>query len=355
MASESKGFLPLIWLSLLGGFARLYGAGMRFHRFYSCLAVKRLPCPVVCVGNIVAGGTGKTSFVALLAKQLLRQGVRPAVLLRGYGSRRKAPLIVSDGAMIFARPPLAGDEAFLLSTKLKGVPILTGADRHRAGSEAVAHFRPDLLLLDDGFQHRKLHRDLDIVMLNGSNPFGYGHLLPRGLLREPPEALGSAGLLVVTLDKLSGLGPLRVSLRRYAPEVPILLVVRRPCSLLSLADGKEQDLSTVRGKRVLVFSGIGNPPSFDALLGKLAVNVLEHRIFPDHYHYRPQDFASLLQAAKEAGAEALLTTEKDAARITHPIGGIPVLALRVELEIIEGEGNLKQAVENVLHGWRGKT
>ncbi|MFN3477065.1 MAG: tetraacyldisaccharide 4'-kinase, partial [Candidatus Methylomirabilales bacterium] len=295
-------------------------------------------------------------------KRLWDRGIKPLVLLRGYRGKVKTPLLVSDGVDILAKPPLAGDEAYLLATKLPGVPVVTGADRYLAGSWAFSRFHPDVFLLDDGFQHWKLYRDLDIVLLDGRNPFGYGHLLPRGLLREPPEALGRADLVAITTDhpdfaqgRPQGFEELLASLRRYHPKAPIILR-RLPRPFLALSDGREAcdelgrvvGLSALKGKKALAFSGIGNPSSFEAHLRRLGVEVLEHRVFPDHHRYRLQELRILAETAKKKGAEVLLTTEKDMVRIPPWPSAIPLFALRIELEVIEGEQELEQVVEQLI-------
>lgn len=168
--------------------AGLYGLGARGRRtFYDrgWVRPKHLPCPVLSIGNLVAGGTGKTPLTAFLAQHLRAAGCRVAILSRGYGGRASGINVVSDGQRIFLKPPQAGDEACLLAQKLPGIPVVTGADRFQAGLQAWERFHPDLFLLDDGFQHFQLYRDLDVVLLDAARPFGNGRLLPRGPLREP--------------------------------------------------------------------------------------------------------------------------------------------------------------------------
>lgn len=353
IAGKGEDAFAKVWLGFLEGLSRLYGATVNLRANLRLSSPRRLPCPVISIGNIAVGGTGKTSFVEMLAKRLLDQGMKPLVLLRGYRGRAKVPLVVSDGVDILARPPLAGDEAYLLATKLPGVPVVTGADRYLAGSLALSHFHPHVFLLDDGFQHRKLHRDLDIVLLDGRNPFGYGYLLPRGLLREPPEALKRAHLVAITTDLQAGepqdLQPLRNLLRRYHPKAPIILR-RLPRAFLALSEGREVRLSALKGKKALAFSGIGNPASFEAQLRHLGVEVLEHRVFLDHHRYRPEDLVALAEAAERRDAEVLLTTEKDMVKMPFWPYAIPLFALRIELEVIEGEKELEQVLESVIGG-----
>lgn len=349
MAGEREDAVATAWLGFLEGLSRLYGVSVKLRARLQLSSPRRLPRPVISIGNIAVGGTGKTSFVEMLAKRLWDRGRKPLVLLRGYRGTVKIPLLVSDGVDILAKPPLAGDEAYLLATKLPGVPVVTGADRFLAGSWAFSRFHPDVFLLDDGFQHWKLHRDLDIVLLDGRNPFGYGHLFPRGLLREPPEALRRADLLAITTDEpfAQGLEQLLASLRRYHPKAPIILR-RLPRAFLALSDGREARLSALKGKKALAFSGIGNPSSFKAHLRHLGVEVLGYRVFPDHHRYRLKELMVLAETAKKQGAEVLLTTEKDMVRIPLWSSAIPLFALRVELEVIEGEEELEHALKQVL-------
>jgi len=358
MAGEERGLASRAWLNLLSIASVFYRAGMVIRRVLfraGAFSTKRLPCPVICLGNLTVGGTGKTSFVELLATRLRDRGLKPCVLLRGYGTplEGRQAVVVSNGTEILVRPPWAGDEAYLLAKKLHGVPVVMGADRYSAGAAVLPHLSPDLFLLDDGFQHLGLHRDLDIVLFNASNPFGYGHLLPQGLLREPPSGLKRAGLFGMTLpDEAFDPGPLKAWLRQRHAYTPVLVLIRRPRAFFRLPGDEEVGLSAIKGERVLAFSGIGDPASFEGLLRALGADVVDHRRFPDHYPYRTADLDMLHVALDRAGARMLVTTEKDAVRLERlpwPAGR-SLFALQIELELVEGEEALERALEEVLTG-----
>ncbi|HLE04669.1 MAG TPA: tetraacyldisaccharide 4'-kinase, partial [Anaerolineales bacterium] len=232
--------------------------------------IRRLPVPVLSVGNLIAGGTGKTPFVEMLARRLQTQGHRVAIVLRGYRGRSATPTIISDGRRLLCEPPVAADEAYLLARHLPGVAVLTGADRYRVGQLALEQLKCEVIVLDDGFQHLRLHRDLDIVLLDAANPMGYGRLLPSGLLRERPDGLARADLLVVThADSGADVDEIKRSLRRYAPTAPIALAVHRPLGLTGACGEERLSPSHLDGQRLVVFSGIGNPSGFEATLVRL--------------------------------------------------------------------------------------
>jgi len=358
MAGEEQGLASQAWLNVLGFSSVLYrvGMGLRGILFRTGIfSSRRLPCPVISVGNLTVGGTGKTSFVQLLARRLRERGIIPCVLLRGYKAPLKGRkvLMVSNGIKILAPPPWAGDEAYLLAKTLPGIPVVVGVDRYTTGTAVLPLLSPDLFLLDDGFQHLQLHRDLDIVLFDAHNPFGYGRLLPRGLLREPPSALKRAGLFGITLPaETFDPEPLKAWLRQHYPPTPVVVLIRRPRTLLRLPGGEEVGLSAISGEKVLAFSGIGDPASFEGLLRALGAEVVDHRRFPDHHPYRAADLEGLSLALDRAGVEVLVTTEKDAVRLEGlPWSvGRPLFALRVDLEVVEGEEALELALRTIISG-----
>ncbi|MGH7370137.1 MAG: tetraacyldisaccharide 4'-kinase, partial [Candidatus Methylomirabilaceae bacterium] len=213
-----------------------------------------------------------------------------------------------------------------------------------------AHLGSGIILLDDGFQHRGLHRDLDIVLIDGGNPFGYGRLLPSGLLREPPEALARADLVVITHADLGhDLDTTRRSIRRYAPTTPIALAVHRPLSVIG-RDGAELPSHSLSGQRLMAFSGIANPRRFEATLARLGAVVLAHHAFPDHYAYSAADLEALSAAADKAGASMIVTTEKDLIRLGRSgsqAGRIPLYALSIALELVEGAPTLDRLLNGL--------
>ncbi|MGH7410223.1 MAG: tetraacyldisaccharide 4'-kinase [Candidatus Methylomirabilis sp.] len=342
------------WLAFLGPASHVYGAlvQLRTALFASGLAgVRRLPVPVVSVGNLVVGGSGKTPFVEMLARHLHERGHRVAIILRGYRGGSTKPMIICDGQRLLFEPPMAADEAYLLGRHLPGIAVLTGADRYRVGQMALEQLGCEIIVLDDGFQHLRLHRDLDVVLVDGVNPFGYGRLLPAGLLRERPEALARANLLVVTHSDSGGdLDAIRQDLRRHAPTAPIVLAIHRPLGLIG-PHCEALPLCRLEGERLVAFSGIGNPSSFEATLVRLGAHVLAHHVFPDHYAYSPADLEAISAAAKVAGASMVVTTEKDMIKLTRlnlEDKSMPLYALSITLELVEGAATLERMLDGAL-------
>jgi tetraacyldisaccharide 4'-kinase len=282
------------------------------------LQVKRLPRPTICVGNITVGGTGKTPLVMRLAKDLLTEGCHPAILLRGYKRERKTskPVIVRGPEAIYASVQESGDEAMELAQRLPGLSIGVGADRHASGSALLKRFPVDCFIMDDGFQHYQLHRDINVVTLDVMDPWGGGRLLPAGLLRESPEALRRADVVVLT--RTGSVAPdrlrvLRAEVSSFVREsIPLLESRHEPRCLVGLADHKEYPLSKLKGKRILAISGIANPKSFEAGLAGMGAEIVASFRLGDHQgdprrvwkwvarHHTPQT--------------GIIMTEKDAVR-----------------------------------------
>lgn len=321
--------------------ALLYGLAVRAHRAAydrGLLRTRQLPVPVISVGNLVAGGTGKTPLVVYLARALRDRGRQAIVLSRGYGRRSRGIRIVSDGRNIERDWREVGDEPTLMAGLLPGIPIVVGRDRYEAGLWALDRFPADFVLLDDGLQHLRLARTVDIVVVDATDPFGGGHLLPRGLLREPLGALARAHMFCLTrTDQSDRVADLRSRLNALNPHVPIVETVHRPTGLRRISGGRDRPLSSLREGGVMAFSGIGRPASFERTLRGLGAQIVDAIRYPDHHPYTPQDLTELHRRATRAGADILVTTEKDAIRL--PIEGtldLPVLALGVELEVRKG-------------------
>lgn len=330
----------VLWLAAHG-----YGAavGTRNAGYdLGLLRVHRLPCRVVCVGNLTVGGTGKTPTVAAIAERLHAAGRKVCVLLRGYGRRGTEAEIVSDGRDLLLEWQQAGDEAILLGRLLPGVPIVVGGDRVKAGDLAIRCFGPDTLVLDDGFQHRRLYRDVDLVLLDGADPFGGGQLLPRGRLREPVEALRRAHAIMLTrADQAEDLTSLRRRLQAWAPGVPVGCAVHSPRRVVDLGSGRATPPEALRGMNLLAVSGIANPAGFAWTLQELGARLAGVLTFPDHHPFTREDRARMGREAQACGAEAIVTTEKDAVRLGRELpAGTPTLALGIAISFIEGEETL---------------
>jgi tetraacyldisaccharide 4'-kinase len=325
----------------------LYGGVMRWrNRLYDrgVLTSHGVDAIVISVGNITVGGTGKTPFVIHLADWLKGQGVPTAVLSRGYGRNTRGLVVVSDGRRLRSDAVRAGDEPVLLARRLGGVPVVVCGDRVRAGRFAVQEYASRVLVLDDAFQHRRILRNLDIVLLNAERPFGNGRLLPGGPLREPLAGLARADLLVVT-----GVGESPVSLDipvfREHPPAAVLYVRRVPRAWISLPDWNTLPLDRMQGKRVLAFAGIGNPASFERTVSETGAAVVRCLGFRDHHPYGFRDVERIARAAVQMGVHAVVTTEKDAVRFTVPWpGGIPWVALRIGMEWIGSTDALVRAL-----------
>ncbi|OGP59252.1 MAG: tetraacyldisaccharide 4'-kinase [Deltaproteobacteria bacterium RBG_13_52_11b] len=330
---EKALLLPLTLLSVP------YGWAVRIRTLLYDLGVtrsKRLPCPVISVGNITVGGTGKTPLVMTLANGLAKRGVRTAVLTRGYKGTKTSGHVASDGQSIFLSPEESGDEPYMMSKTLQGTPVVIGKNRFSAGEKALHQFGVDGLLLDDGFQHLQLHRDLNILLIDSNIGFGDRHLLPRGILREPLKQLRRASLILLTkVDHPEAPRPLEEELRRLHPSLPIFHSHYEPLGLIGPKEEREE-LHALQGKNVLAFSGIANPDSFSSLLKKCGMKVIKERVFSDHYHYTQEDIRSIEE--KGGSVDWIVTTEKDMVKLTGlNMDRLPIRALHIEMRIWEEE------------------
>ena len=287
------------------------------------LRVRRLPAKVICVGNLTVGGTGKTPLVLWLATWLRGRGARVAILTRGYGRRDRLPLVMNGlGDVKSYTPGLMGDEPILFARRVPEATIGIGANRYLLAQQILALEKdhpPDVFLLDDGFQHLKLARDLDIVVVDASDPFGGGRLLPAGLLREPPGALQRAGVVVLSRSPEEPREGLLHRLRRCNSQAPVFRVWTELENVFDARSDRLANLFVLKQQPVLAFCGIGNPQAFWDDLARWGFSVAARRVFPDHHRYTEADTEELRQAAGQAGARVLLTTEKD--RVNLPAAG----------------------------------
>jgi tetraacyldisaccharide 4'-kinase len=274
------------------------------------LKTHRLPCPVISIGNITVGGTGKTPVTAHIARMLMARGLRVAVLSRGYGgSLEGQTALVSDGLKISLTPEQCGDEPFFLAEGVPGLAVIIGSDRFAAGQLAISELDPDVFLLDDGFQHLRLHRDLNILLLDCVRPFGSGWTLPAGVLREPKRAAGRADLVVLTRCPEGALpqSPL--------PGKPYCCARHELSDLVPLAGGEPFGFEELRGRNVVAFSGIAEPQLFLDGLRKLGLQVIGSICFPDHVVYDEARLAEVEDLLKTTGADFAITTEKDGVKL----------------------------------------
>jgi len=298
---------------------------------------KTLPCTVISVGNLTLGGTGKTPTVIDIAGLILRNGKRPVVISRGYGRQDESLIsIVSDGRMVQHDSDRNGDEPILIADRLAGVPVVVGADRYQASLIALREFHPDVVVLDDGFQHIRLQRTIDIVLVDAAEPFGSGKLFPAGILREPMTALKRAQAVLITRAGLErDLSSLKVTLRRYT-AAGIFTSSHVPLDLVNIATNETRPLSSLRGTSIFTFSGIARPASFLSLLESLGAVVKSSSTYPDHYVYDKNDLANIFRQAADEQAKMIVTTEKDAVRL-HSLRPDGIWSLRIALKVVESE------------------
>lgn len=289
------------------------------------------PFPVISVGNLTVGGSGKTPFVELLAKMALSHHQKPVLLSRGYH-----PLPGQD----------FNDEALLLKENLPEVPQLLGGDRVALTKRAWEDHHPDCALLDDGFQHIRLHRDLNILLVDALCPFGYGKLLPAGLLREPLSQIKRAHLIGLTRsDQQSEEDLIKIeeTLQKYT-AVPIFRVGLKMKALVEKATGEVWTLEETRQKKGYGFCGVGSPLSFQKTLEGLEMPLVGFEAFPDHHHYSSQEMEDLCQKAQKEGAQYLITTQKDGVKVASLPDGFPLVVLKVECSLIRGAEVLEKAL-----------
>ena len=328
-------FIPILALS-----SYLYGLGVRSRLFIQQGKRKKsLPGFVVSIGNLTVGGTGKTPAACMLAEWALGEGYRVAILSRGYGGRHKKRVLeVSDGNDINVSPAEAGDEPCLLARKLRGVPVIISKKRHLAGLLAHEKFGANFYILDDGFQHLALKRDLNLVLVDALNPFGNGHLLPWGPLREPLDQLERADVLIITRSGqgTSGHNPIDF-LRRTFPGKPLFSSEHIPDQIVFPNRDKAYDPDFLKGKRVVAFAGIAKPQVFKDTLTRLGADLAFFRGFEDHHPFKRTEIGGLMTKKEKLKADCLLTTEKDWVRMENLVRGYPDLAyLSIKFTILYG-------------------
>jgi len=333
---------PGLWRRLT---ASLYGAaiGLRLELYRSGrFKAYELAARVISVGNLAVGGTGKTPAVIYIAKRLHAMGIRTAVLSRGYhGSARGSVNIVSDGEKILLSPRQAGDEAYLIAESAPGVVVLTGKNRLYLGHYALDHFDSQVFILDDAFQHLKLKRDVNLLLLDARNPWGNGWMLPAGPLREPRSQADRTTAFVITRSE-GDHQELIEELEKDFPGRPIFLSRHQPVSLTQLKGNENIALDRLAGERILAFCGLARPRVFFDTLAGLGAEVAGFIEWPDHFYARHGDLLSLAAKARELGVKKAVTTAKDAVKLrTNDLKkcGVPleIWVLNIELEILERE------------------
>lgn len=348
---SAESFFKRLLLSPLSLISLLYRLLIQLrHTLYKTEVLKSysVPCRVISVGNITMGGTGKTPTVIYLAQMFKEKGLKTTVLSRGYmGKSSEKVAVVSNGERILLNAQDAGDEPFLLAKALPGVPVVIGGNRVRSAFYALKHFSPEILLLDDGFQHLKLKRGVDILLIDLHYGFGNGRLLPRGILREPLSHLNRAHLFLFTkgTDTHDNTTLLK-KINSYNPDAPIFSASYEIKRITTLEEEREIDHTTLKGKRVMALSGIANPHYFSYLLKFHGMCVSGERRMPDHYCYTPHDARTLSEYLNHI--DFIVTTTKDSVKMDKEMfKKLPILVLEIVLKIHDEEG-FKKALSKLI-------
>lgn len=354
-------FYGWLILGFLRGCSYLYEYGVRLKLALYNVGLKKkekLDCCVISIGNITVGGTGKTPTAQKMADLIKRMGYRVVILNRGYRSHWDKEIgVVSDGNKIFMTAYEAGDEAYLMAKTLPGIPVVIGKNRAITGKYAVEKLNAEVIIMDDGYQHWHLERDLDVVLVDTLNMFGNGCVLPRGMLREPLENLDRGDLFLLTkTDQSSILSrmQLRKTIEKYNAKAPVVESVHHPKNFVEIADWykgitqNRMELSELEGKDVMVFSAIGNPSSFEQTLSSIGLNIKEAVRYPDHHDYGMLEMQYISERASSQNAVAMITTSKDAVKIPtefiYSAREIPLYILNMDIQVTDGFEEFKECV-----------
>ncbi|MGB2928479.1 MAG: tetraacyldisaccharide 4'-kinase [Desulfobacterales bacterium] len=326
------------------------------------LQSKRLPCPVISIGNITVGGSGKTPMTIYIAEFIQHLGYGVAIISRGYkGEAEKIGGVVCDGRIICMGPDKAGDEPFMIARRLKTVPVIVGQNRFKAGILAIQEFKPDVLLLDDAFQHLKLNRDIDLVLLDSKKPFGNTYLFPRGTLRETVSALLRGDAVILTrsdvgkpaaLDQIKSVVPRKPIFHSF--HTPYIYKIVTGNSLESpdrLNISSKYDFDIFKSKRVFAFSGIASNDDFRRTIKSFKCKLENFSGFPDHHTYSNRELDEIVKSAMDLSVEFIFTTEKDYVRIAHKIKWpIHLIIIGIEISFGENDIDFKSFIKSRLQG-----
>lgn len=355
----------MVCLSVLRLMSFLYEFGLKLKLFLYKIGIFKeckLSCVVISLGNITLGGTGKTPTARALATMIQKLGYKVVILNRGYRAHWDKPVgVVSDGETIYMTAYEAGDEAYLLAKQLPGIPVVIGKDRAISGEYVAKNMDVDVIIMDDGYQHWQLARDLDIVLIDTLNIFGNGYLLPRGTLREPLSHLNRAGMFLLTkVDQSSEYSKkyIRKILRENNNTAPIVDSIHLAQSFIEITDWdkglveKTKSFEQMQGSTAIAFSAIGNPASFEQTIASLGVKLVEAIRYPDHYDYGMREMQYVLERAVKHGVHAIVITEKDAVKIPREFiymkRACPLYVLCIEVNIYDEEGEFAKTILQVL-------
>jgi tetraacyldisaccharide 4'-kinase len=346
--------------------AGVYWAAITIKKFLyaaGILKIKKVPATVISIGNITVGGTGKTPMTIELAQKMLKSGFKPAIVIRGYGRKTKTPpdrqragvpvLVVSDGSKILAGVDEAGDEAYMMAKELPGVPVIVSPDKAAGAVYASKDLNANIILLDDGFQHLRLHRDADIVLVDCLDPFAGGFLIPFGLLREPVSSLRRASLICLTnySDTLrDAADAIEARIKKSGSAAPIIRLGYKVTGFRNLSTGERVELGRFKDKVVNAVCALGNPDSFKKSLESAGINISKYNIYPDHHFFTIDEILKILE-----NNVITVTSGKDAVRIEPLIGEIPgttafnsLYVQEICLEIISGKEIWERFIKETL-------
>ena len=365
---ERHDFKARLTRALLFGSSKVYHVLITIHRWLINVRIfrdKTLGVQVIAVGNLTVGGTGKTPVVEKFARVLQNEGRKVAILSRGYRSKpaplhqrllnkflfredQTPPRIVSDGRSLLLDSEMAGDEPYMLASNLKDVVVLVDKDRVKSGRYAIEKFGCDTLLLDDGFQYWELRgRRHDVVLIDCQQPFGNGHLLPRGTLREPPSHLSRAQTIFITKSDGNTAG-LRARIAKHNSEAGLIECVHHPLYFEDVFSGERKGLDFLKGKKVASLSGIAQPESFEQSLVKLGGELVYSKRFVDHHRFTQQEILNAINRSKKRQAEVIITTQKDAVRFPKiDRRDLPIYFMRVEIKIVSGASDFQDCVRKI--------
>ena len=364
---RADGFTAVVYGGLLYclSFVFEFIARARFYLYdRRILRDAPLGCLVVVVGNLTVGGTGKTPIVEKFAKSLAERGRRVAILSRGYKSKSDSllrkiarwfthgespkPRVVSDGKRVFLDSSVAGDEPYMLARNLPNVIVIVDKNRVRAGHYAITEFGADTLILDDGFQYLPLKGQLQLLLVDKTNPFGNRRLLPRGILREPVSHLKRASYIFLTKSDGEKDFELEQTIRTYNKSAEIIECAHKLRHLVSFDTSQKRELSIISGRKVACFSAIAAPESFERFLRELGANLVLKKRFLDHHRFSERELDAVFDAAAARGAEFVITTEKDSVRISPDYKPkIPFYYTKLEIDILDGADDFEAAVERI--------
>ncbi|EQB64064.1 MAG: Tetraacyldisaccharide 4'-kinase [candidate division Zixibacteria bacterium RBG-1] len=303
---------------------------------------------VISIGNITVGGTGKTPWTIFLADKISKSGKKVAILTRGYGRKSSGQLILDEKNKTQKNWWEVGDEPFLMASKLNGIPIVVNSDRAEAGRWVLQNRQAQVLILDDGFQNKSLKKDLEIVIIDATNPFGNFKLLPAGILREPTKNLKRADLLILNKVDQDASKQKLLNYLTSISKAPIIKSQYGKNHFVNVYSEEIMPIEQLNEKSGLAFCGIANPYSFISSLNQSQIQIAATKFFPDHYVYKEKDMLNLVEEGLNQKVDFLVTTEKDKVRLPKIDSNLPIYALGIQVEITIGEEVLEQKLKQVL-------